>query len=68
MKIKTVYIKLIFTILFSFKLNAQHLSFDGTNDYVEFGDVLDQNSSFQFQLGFMMKLPMHLLLLYLNTF
>ena len=46
MKIKTMYIKLIFTLLFGFNLNAQHLSFDGTNDYVELGDVLDQNSSF----------------------
>ena len=30
MKIKTIYIKLIFTLLFGGNLNAQHLSFDGT--------------------------------------
>ena len=34
MKIKSIYIKLIFTLLFGINLNAQHLSFDGTNDYV----------------------------------
>ena len=43
MKIKSIYIKLIFTILFCFNLNAQHLSFDGTNDYVSTNSSLIDN-------------------------
>ena len=37
---------LLSAFLFQLTLNAQHLSFDGSDDFVEYGDVLDQTGSF----------------------